>query len=511
MNSDEIARIVESVVREVGETPSEVEYLREELNQVSQQFAALKAEDQGWLSLFGGDSDREEGLSLKQVKEVSQRLRESVAGSPLPKQADALRFSYTFSAPFIIPGLTGSIEVSPGRKPKLPRLNEFYEADVNQRYVFGNEAQELISRACSTDGVYLALGDDKKRTLRPIPVREVAAVTVNDDFPGEVWAYLREWSHTKPNGEQETLRAWIYTDRFEGTREASLPGLTENGRNVPVDKDKTIIDFSVNQQVGWTFGVPDLMPGEAWNRKYITMMSHGEDVSSAMAYFALQIKKSSNKGAQNTGVKMANGPRGAGNTALVGEGNEIGALTASKSAYDFDGLRPIASMYASSTSVSVVDLLASPGAAGSSYGSASALLPGMRRGIESRRKQVAAWLERVIKWGTGERIKVTPASIEEVDPYRRIQMVSMLNNSGLAHADEARPEMMYLAGVTPKHSSEPEGYLLPNNEDSIERSDIDTDGMAPTGTTSPTAGIDTGAGSGGDSATSNDLRDDGIQ
>ena len=93
-----------------------------------------------------------------------------------------------------------------------------------------------------------------------------------------------------------------------------------------------MIDFVVNQQTGWTFGIPDLMAGQVWNRNYVTMLNHGKEVSEALAKFAMVVKSQSKAGAQSMGLKMkATG--GAGNTAILGAGNEMGALTSARSAY----------------------------------------------------------------------------------------------------------------------------------------------------------------------------------
>lgn len=485
-------------------------HLREELGQIQQQLMALKMEDQGWLSIFGRE-EHPDGLSLQQVKDFSKILRESVAGSPLPKQANALRYSYTFSKPFIIPELTDAVE-SPkktrGRKPAIPRLVDFFADKVNQRYVFGKEAQELVSTACSTDGCYLALGDDKTRKIRPIPIHEIAGVYVDVDFPGEILAYHRQWTTTTASGEQKTVDRWYYTDRFEGKREKTLDSSVTANEKVKVDTEKTMIDFSVNQQVGWTFGVPDLQAGHLWNQKYVTMMNHGEEVSATLAFFAAKVKVQSQAGAKNVGVKMGDRKNKAGSITPYGPDNAVDVFTTAGKTYDFSGLNPVAGVYALSVGVSLVDLLSNPSASGSSYGAAKALDPATRRGIESRRAQIASWLERVILWGTGEPTKVTPASIEEVDPYRNMQMVKLAWDSGLVHKDEARSMFLYLAGLTSNHNTAPVGVLMPNNSKSLPRKDIDTD-AAPTDPATPnTPASDGTTPTGGDSAQSNDIRSD---
>lgn len=117
--------LVEQFARDFSEaTEVEINSLREDLDRVNQQFAALKAEDQGWLALFGGQTDSDTGLELDTLKEVSKRLKESVAGSPLPKQANALRYSYTFSQPLIVPMTDGSTEVK--KKGAPPKEKRFY-------------------------------------------------------------------------------------------------------------------------------------------------------------------------------------------------------------------------------------------------------------------------------------------------------------------------------------------------------------------------------------------------
>lgn len=485
--------------------------MREELDQMKQQLMALKAEDAGWMALYGGQVDSTEGLTLDQLKEWSKLLREAVAGSPLPKNANAIRYSYTFSEPFLIPELTKSIgePAKPGRPPKLPPLGKFYENKVNQRYVFGKEAQELISTACSTDSMYIALGDDKTRELRPIPLAEIVGVYVNPDFQGEVWAYQRRWTRPSTKGKTETVSKWYYTDQFEGVRASSLAdSASDDGAKVPVDKDKTIIDFRVNQQVGWSFGSPDLMAGHLWNKKYVKLMNHGEEISTTLAFYAAKVRTAKKDTAKDYGVQVGSAQR-AGATVGVGEGNDIDVFSSAGKVYDFAGLNYVAGMYASSVGISLVDLLSNPNASGSSYGAAKALDPATRRGIESRRAQVAGWMERVLKWGTGKDIQVTPASIEEVDPYRHMQMVRLAEQTGLYHPEELRPVMAYLAGLTLLEDTYPEGYLQPNNEASWERSDIDPKDGPSGGGTSPGQGQSTGDG-GTDSALTNDNRDDQI-
>lgn len=481
-------------------------HLREELDLVRAQFAHLAAEDQGWVKILGGNPyDEGTGLSLDTLKAVSRLVREGIAGSAFPKQANNLRYSYTFGKAFVIPGVEQDADTpaGPGRKSDLQK---FFDNKHNQRYAFSEEAQMAMNAATSSDGMYLFLGDNETKSGRAIPISEVGAVYLNPDFQDEVWAYRRDWDTVDPSGEIKNEQRWYFTDRFEGKKPNTIGPLDEK---VQVDKAKTVIDFKANPQLGWALGVPDLMAAHIWNTKYLTMLAHGEEVSGVLATYAAKVKQNTKKGAQSAGVKMQ-GASGSGPKAFAyGEGNDIDVFSTLGKTYDFDGLRPIASMYAAAAGVSVVDLTASPSSAGSSYGAASALQPGERRSIEARREQWAAWYERLLTWGTNKDVKVTPLSLEEPDQYRKSQIAALAWNTGLVHADEARPEVLKVAGLTSRHKEAPEGVLLPNNKDSWERADIDPKDGPATSATSPDQGVSNGSG-GMSSTDKNDQRTDKI-
>lgn len=487
--------------------------VEEALDRIGHQYDILQADDRGWQVLFGADTRKSEGLTLEQLKQGSSILREAVAGSPLPKQANSLRYSYTFSQPFIIPGLLGSVEATetrPGRRTKTEimakALKDFSENDTAKQYFFGREAQELISTACSTDGHYFLLCDSTNKDVQPIPLSEINGTYLDPEFPGKVWGYLRVWTSYDTSGKAVENKKWYLTDRFPVAQNRPRT-LGEDPEKVPVDPTKTMIDLRVGSQVGWTFGIPDLSAGEVWNRNYINALKDGLEVSKTLAFYSAKVRTKSPSAGATNGLKVSDAT-GAGKT--VFSGNDVDVFSSAGKVYDYDGARPIAAMYALSAGVSVVDLLASPSAAGASYGSAAALAPGLRRAIEARRSQIAAWMERVLKWATGENIQVTPASIEEVEPYRRTQITALAWNSGLFHADEIRPEFAYLAGITLKHDNAPDGVLAPNNRDSLPRKDIDTDsaGQNPT-TASPGQGQSSGDGGAGSTA-ANDLRSDTV-
>lgn len=503
---------LEEVHTTVRQLVGDNEQLAEDLDRTRAQFDALRNEDIGWQLLYGQSFEREEtGLTLDTLKKVSKLLREEVAGSALPKKANEARYAHTFGRQFIIPGLNKTAEVKRGRpsnsRVKSKSVSEFLKNPSVDRYVMSEEAQVAMHTASSTDGCYLLLGDDASKKVHPIPLREIAGVFCNPDFADEVWAYLREWTTYGADGEGETVKKWYYTDRYDGERKSTIP--TSTG-NVPVDRGSTMIDAVFNGQVGWTYGIPDLMAGQIWNRKYLTMIAYGEKVTEALAYYTAKVKNQSKAGSDNVGVTLAKG--GAGRTVTYGEGNAVDVFQTAGKTYDFGGLRVFASFYAAAVGLPLTDLTADPSAAGASYGSAAALIPGARRSIEARRSQWADWMARVIKWGTGEDVEVIPESIVEEDAYRTAQKVVMAWNSGLFHEDEIRGAMAEITGVTLLHPKAPDGVLLPNNKESWERSDIDpkeNPDAVPSTAASPDQGKSNGSG-GSDDATKKDNRSDKV-
>lgn len=483
------------------------EMLKENLERVRQQFLRLEYENVNWLKLLGGGADQNSGPKLDLIKKISAQLREEVAGSALPKRANEARYAYTFGKPFLIRGLDDQ-QPAVSKRGRKPALQRFFENPLAQRHVFSDEAKSAMHSASSTDGIFLLVGNDTTKDVHTIPVHQIANIMTHPDHDDEVWAYQRKWNRTVFNnetGEAETTTQtqWIYTDAFRGRRAEEIGG-------DPVDTGSTIIDAIFNRQAGWSLGVPDLMAGQVWNQKYLTMIAYGEQVTETLAYFAAKVKVNSQPGSNNVGLKIGGAGPEKGQVVTYGAGNEIDVFSTAGKAYDFGSLRVFAGFYAASVGIPLTDLTADPSAAGASYGSAQALQPGARRLIEARRLYWADWYKRVLKWATGDDITVTPASIEEEELYREAQRHVLAWNTGLFHEDEVRPIMARTTGIQLLHDTAPEGVLLPNNEASWQRADIDPKedpNKTPEGTPSPDQGQKNGTGGQADS-TKKDLRRD---
>lgn len=496
-------------------SPEMAEFVQEALPRVN---AMLQVEDIGWLDMFSGtvgDGDIP-GPDLDQVKEASALAREMSIGSPLIARGLDLRTSYVWSKGLVIDGEPDLFAPSEGKRgPKGKKIDFFRDPSV-QRHLLSSEAHKDMEGAAFTDGHYILLGDDKTKRLHPIPFSEITAVKLNPDYEGEIIAYRRTWtSYPKLGAPGVPKSVWYYTDTYTGDR--ALPEDVSNVTSGPtptVDTSKTVFVKSFNTMVGWPLGVPDALPALKPAKTYAEMVQVGLIVSKANAKFAYKAKSKTAAGAKNAAAQASNS-NGVGNIASLGDGNDLISIPQANRSYDFNGIRPIASLVATSLNVSVVHILSDPGAAGSSYGSASNLDLPTKRAMVSRQEEWVDFVQRVLRWGTGESLRVSFPSLDDPDPYREGQLQTMVWNSGLVSPEESRPRMLSVAGITPLSEKAPTGVMLPNNEKSLNRRDIDADGeggsSGGTGVSSTASSPDQGTrnGTGGVSdSTAKDLRNE---
>lgn len=441
---------IDKVFTALMELKADREILQEDLEQVRNMFAL---EDRGWALLSGTGYDRVKGLGLDQVKDLSRTIREYRVGSPLIKRAIALRTTYVFSKGMNIPGYETDLGVRK-KRGRTSRREKFYGSAVNRATLLEAEGHERLESSASTEGNTILIGVDSTAEVRQIPFDEVVGVVTNPDFRDEIWAILREWTSVDANGKDVPRKKWIYTDEYPGERQQSI-------NDVGVDTGQTAFVQRFNTQAGWLWGVPDAVAAVQWSKIYTELVMSGKAMTEALAKFALKATGFKGRKVPDIGAMMGNG---SGKGVALGEGQDLVPLSSAGRAYDFDGVRPVAALVATAMEVSIVHLLSDPGAAGSSYGSASNLDLPTKRAMVFRQKQWADFYARVIRWGTNEDVVVTFPPLEDPDLYREMQTAVLAWNTGTVHPDEIRPRAMEIAGITSQHDSPPEGVMFPNND-----------------------------------------------
>jgi hypothetical protein len=487
----EIQRLTEQLTAIAGEN----ELLREDMSQV---MAQLAFEDAGWLNVFRlASGELIEGLSLEQVQEASEKIRPYLAGTGLIKRGSDLRTGYIWSKGVHIAGTERA-----QRAGRPSTLSAFFRNPVNQAALFSTAAQGELERAAYSDGNVFLIADRAARTVRRVPVSEITAIAVNPDYPDEVWRVQRTWN-PDPSDKKPQVR-WYYTNAYTGSKQRTI---TTAGAPVEV-APQTVISIGFNRQVGWALGVPDALASMPHYEAYRTLVAKGRTVSEGMASIIFKMTNAkSAAGAKNSAVKFNSMSDQAAQAASLTGGQDINVLSSAGKGYDFSSLRPIAAEIAAPLNVSVVELLADSSAAGSSYGAAQTLTPSTMNAMRMRQDEWKALYFEVFRFFDLDVAEIEFPDIVEPDAYREMQRLALAWGLGAIYPDEVRPEALKMLKIPSKHVTPPEGILIPNNETSLARKDIDTDGTgAPKQAAAPDQGQSNG--SGGNAGVSNDLRRD---
>lgn len=407
--SSDIQALSETFSRVIAENSE----LRESLNDVK---AMLATEDRDWV-LFGSylSGDKLEGFDLDELKEVSEKLRHYTTGNALMRRGHSLHTGYVFSNGFFIEGTE-----SPQGSGRPTKLRQAFTKQVNQENIFSAAAQSELQKSRYTDGMVLLACHTSRDEVRRIPLSEITGVKVDEDYTEDVIAYQRTWS-TDANGKSK--RVWYMTDRFTGTRPKSYG---KDEERVPVEQNVTIIDGRFNRSVGFVLGVPDAIAAAVYVTAYDQILQYGRIVDESLSRILFKIVNKTKQGTQNSGMKVANFG-GHGGTASMAEGQDIQALSGTRSNFDFSNSRPVAAMAATSLDLSNVDFLADSSAAGSSYGAGQLLSDGVRNAMKQKQNEWIDIYHRVLSaLGLG-RPRIFFESMEAVDPYRAAQALTLLS------------------------------------------------------------------------------------
>lgn len=465
---------------------SEIADLRESLGEIR---AMMDYDNDGWTRILGGwaSGDHIEGLDLDEVQEIAERIAPKVVGASLPKRAVDLHSGFVWGRGCYISGTE-----KPKGAGRVPDTRKFFVKQVNQESVFGDIAREELQKERFISGNVLAACNTKTKDVNRIPFSQIKGIKVDPNFPENIIAYMREWD-TQDGTTNSVQKRWYYTARFTGTRRASF-GSRKDSNLIPVDKDITIVDLRVNRQVGHVLGVPDGLAGLLWSEAYGRIISYGETVQESLAKILFRVTNKTKQGVQSTGVKIA-GFGGHGGTASMAEGQELTSIATAGRGYDFASARPVAAMAASAWNVSNMDLLNDSSAAGSSYGSANALVGGNRNAMLLMQKEWAEFYKGIFDVMGFERPSVMFEPFDAPDKYREMQSLKLAQD-GLSD-EEYRMKLLDIQDINGDPADIPESLKL-----------AVAAAKAAVQTAAPDQGQANGAGGGGQGA--NDQRSDTI-
>lgn len=466
---------------QIWDAPDEVATLREQLdvaNVMADYFkeaysdsarALLASEDIGWVKLGVSNSDLTQ-ITLEEAKQVSKRLHGYTESNPLLTRGREIRSSYLFSAKYDI-----GTEDAEG-KITAQQWNHI-NSSKNRDAVFSMEALERIELERYAAGNVFVLYDRGAKTFQHISFQDIGGIIYDPDDASQVRYVKREWSASiiGPEGQirQSTQKAWYPASTY-----APEGGFVSMIDGVRVDDTKRMVVDRVNLQAGSNLGIPDSFAAAPWALAYSAYLSDGSKVLAALAEWAWLVKPKKRNPAERAAATVRT-ERGAGGTLFTDM--DVQALPTSN-AIDLNTGRPIAAQVASALGVSIVLLLADPGQSGA-YGTAQTLSDPNRRTMEARRERNSAFLRHCLELLGVKKPAVLWPKMSPGSDADETSIVMQVWGSGLFHEDEVRPRLAELSHITTLHADPPEGFMYPNNEESLARHDVDADGVHPDGST----------------------------
>ena len=455
--------------------------LRETLTQVednnqllaealSNAVAMLRQEDIGWAQPSLGTAYR--GLELADMQNWSQQIRASLTGTdkraPNPHMRNGIMLRHSFI-------WDGGIHYDWPKASGQGRTNVQDRMDLpdNKRLVFSASARRKREHALYADGFYMLVGDNKKKTLRPVPLSQITDVQCDDIFEDDIIAYrwtrheaVRDKGTKRLTGQREEVSYWVYVDWYTGNKATSI---RYNGKVEKVLTGFTAFDMHANRPDGQIFGSPDAISALVWARVIRDLIMNGVKMQDALAMFAFKATAKRKEGKNNTDMELAE-PHEAGSTASLAGDNDLVPMSTAGRGYDFGSIGFVVATMAASLHLSGISLSANTALAGSSYGAAKTLdLPG-RMAMETRRAEHIEFDERLLMWLGAS--KGTTAFFQNyddaTDEYRSVQAAMLMWQSGNLSPEGFRAELENVYGR--KLMGEiPQGIITPNNQEQEDR------------------------------------------
>lgn len=381
----ESARDIVVVAQENNTLREEVEYQHTEIRLLQEDMLKISDafDNAGWSPL---PQDESAEMKLDTVKKIAKLGRAVAVMNPFVKRGVDARIAYIW-----------------GKGVTFDNVDDIQEQiDDSRRKLFTPQAFEEYERVLATDGnAFTALRvseDDEEQLAFRIGLDDIVGCIANPLDREEIWYYKRQYTVRrvdKDTGQEKTEAVEKYY--------ASLPyweRLQKAGKKLPrrwnkvgVEQNYVIQHVTVNKQIGWRWGVPDVTSVIFWAKAYKEYLEDNAALVKAYSRLAWQYKGSSQSGmaaaAQTmrppTRDPMTGESRDIGGTAISGLGGELTPVAATGSSVDFSKGSALASAIAAGLGVSQTVITSSSGDSGSNAAESTLDLPTLKT-MESRQQ-----------------------------------------------------------------------------------------------------------------------------
>lgn len=394
---------------------SSLEILQENMADI-----VMAMDNQGWNPL-GEELDMSE-IPLFTIKKTARTTRALAVINPLITRGLSVRNAYIWGGGITFDG--------------MDEKDPFFKSTNGQKYFFSVSARTELEKCLGTDGNFFLLvtkaGTYSKGShkVQRIPLYQITGTVSDPDNHEDIWFYRREWVTVVNNQSTEAVAEKLNIEYFPAIDyDPAVNGRPTTMRGYPVRYTSVIAHRSVNKQIGWKWGVPDLMSVIFWAKAHKEFLENQATLVKAYSRFAFKVTAPTANGAKGAAVKVANAPT---RNPMTGEPNDIGgtftgAMGATLSSVgrtggsvDFKAGLPLAGYVAAGLNVPLNELTADAGDANRS--SAETLSSSNEKVMKERQDEHKAFFESVLSYlGYEVEVKFPPITLEAV--YRQIQSV----------------------------------------------------------------------------------------
>lgn len=345
----------DTLAEEVGYLRGELQEVQEDLLKISDAF-----DNVGWSPLPGEEAKE---LSLKTVKDIAAIARAMNAMNPFVKRGVNARISYVF-----------------GRGVKFDGIENIKDAfGRNRSKLFAPQAYEELERVLATDGnAFTALPVKDEVNGMPtsafrVILDQITGSISNPMDSEEIWYYQRTYKVVVTNretGEQDSKEEvkWYASLGYYQKLQSMGKSLPRRWNKYGVEQNYVIQHTAVNKQVGWRWGVPDILPVIFWAKAYKEYLEDNAMLVKAYSRLAWQVKVPNASAGNVASAQVMSPPT---RDPMTGELRNIGGTTigthdvtpmpASGSGVNFDNGSALASAIAAGLEVSKVVILSDSG------------------------------------------------------------------------------------------------------------------------------------------------------
>lgn len=385
----------------------------------------------GWAPL---DPQTSREMTLKTVKKAAEVSRALYAMNPFVNRGVNARVGYVWGRGVTFDGVD-SIDA---------------QIERNRKKLFNNTAYTELERVLATDGnSFTALpiesNPDEEATAFRISLDQIEGAISNPLDIEEIWYYRREYTIKKTSGdtgntkEEKVVKYYASMEYYQKLKKQDK-NLPRRWKDAGVEQNYVIHHVAVNRQVGWRWGVPDIMPVIFWAKAYKEYLEDRASLVKAYGRLAWQIQGNSAAGAQAAGASVMAPPtrdpltgdlRYVGGTAVTSPGVTATPLPSTGSDVDFDKGSALAAAIASGLQVSKVVITSDPG--GGNRATAETLDLPTLKAMESRQQvHTDRFLALFEFWGA----KVTP-TVEKSKTGKKEVQEAKAENGGSSGPDYA--------------------------------------------------------------------------